>query len=177
MTDQWLSPVAALDAQASARSIFTAEQDEQQFAFQGHGFELGNLGILIPPSLRCEVVENLQLCSLPGTAKWLVGMAQLRGRIIPVFDLQTLLFDNPKRPTQQNRVLVVEPQNKGLAIVLPKTPKRLEFTEQQILENHSGVPDVVEPFCRNVFYDDGLWLELDIEAYFTQMSTKLVVTH
>lgn len=176
--NQLLSPVAALDAQATVCPVLSDESETQQgLAFKGHGFELPNMGILIPPALRCEIVENLQTCPLPGTAAWLLGMTQLRGRILPVFDLQRLLFGNGNKLKSKNRMLVIEPQKKGLALVLPSIPRRLELSEQHILSGNGGVPEAIEPYCRKVFYDRVLWVELDIEALFNQVTQKLVVAH
>lgn len=178
MTDQLLSPIAALDSQAPARLILDAGFEEKTaYAFQGHGFELEKLGILIPPLSRCEVVENLQICPLPGAADWFMGMAQLRGYILPVFDLQKLAFGSASQVHQYKRFLVIEPQQKGLAIVLPGMPRRLQFTPEQSVQNQSGVPVQLMPYCRNLFYDKTMWLELDFDGLFSQMANRLVVNH
>lgn len=178
MTDQLLSPVAALDSQVPARLILESGVEETTaYAFQGHGFELEKLGILIPPLLRCEVVDNLQVCPLPGAANWFLGMAQLRGYILPVFDLQQLAFGSATEIKKLKRFLVIEPQQKGLAILLPAMPRRMQFVSQQQMDNQAGVPMQLLPFCRNLFYDKRMWMELDFDGLFSQMANRLVVSH
>lgn len=178
MTEQLLSPIAALDSQAPARLILDAgNEDKTDYIFQGHGFEMEKLGVLIPPVLRCEVVENLQVCPLPGAANWFLGMAQLRGFILPVFDLQQLVFGNESQTQRHRRFLVIDPQQKALAIVLPTMPKRLQFIHPQQMDNQAGVPVQLMPYCRNVYYDKSLWLELDFDGLFSQMAGRLLVTH
>lgn len=178
MTDHLLSPVAALDSQAPARLMLDdGPEHKTEYAFQGHGFALDKLGILIPPQARCEVVEGLQVCPLPGAADWFLGMAQLRGYILPVFDLQRLALGSGTAPQRLRRFLVLEPQQKGLAVLLPAMPKRLQFSLQQQMDNQAGVPPRLLSHCRNLFYDNGLWLELDFDGLFSQMTKQLVVTH
>lgn len=172
------SPIEALDSQASSRLIFDADTQAQSNAvFHGHGFELQSLGILIAPELRCEVVDDLQICSLPGTRSWLLGMAQLRGKILPVFDLQSMVFDSHKKRNTDKRVLIINAHEKGLGVLLPGLPKRLSFTESHRMTNHSGVPEGISPFSRQVFYQDRLWVELDFDGFFSQMATNVVMSH
>ena len=178
MTEQLLSPIAALDSQAPARLILDSGiEGKSDYAFQGHGFEMQKLGVLIPPALRCEVVENLQVCPLPGAASWFLGMAQLRGFILPVFDLQQLVFGGDSQSHKQSRFLVIDPQQKALAIVLPTMPKRIQLLPQQQMDNQAGVPVQLLPYCRSLYYDKALWLELDFDGLFSQMASKLLVTH
>lgn len=178
MSEQMIPPIAALDSQASIQfSIQKTENETEMFVFQGHGFELQNVGILVAPHLRCEVVENLSLCPLPGTAQWLVGMAQLRGRILPVFDMQSLIEGSTYKRRKVQKLLVIEPQQNGMAIVLPNLPVRMEFMQQQILENRHGVPEALAPYTTNLYYHEKLWIEVDFRALFLNMSEKLVVTH
>lgn len=175
--DSLQSPVAALDGQASATLDWAQQKQEVQWAFQGHGFELGNLGVLIEPELRCEVVNGLQICSIPGTARWLLGMSQLRGRVLPVFDLRELFFGEATKNTSALPILVIEAQAKSLAFLLPGMPRRIELTEQQAIESQSGVPEIIKPYCRKLFYQDRLWVNFDYDSFFLHMREKLVIAH
>jgi twitching motility protein PilI len=176
MSNTLQPPIATLDAQASARQFFptdltTEQQSDADLAFRGHGFVIDTIGFLIPPTLHCEVVDDLQLCTLPGTSHWLAGMTQLRGRVLPVFDLQQLIFKrNTNTVKRQRRFLVIEHHKQGVAIILDNTPKRIELLQQYRMQHNSAVPESIASFCLNVFHHEHLWIELDFDAFFTSIS-------
>ncbi len=169
-----MKPCAALDSQATARRWFETDLDQEQitYAFQGHGFQLGNLGCLLSQHLHCEVVDQIPLCMLPGTAPFLLGMTHLRGRILPVFDLQ-LVLTQQRSPTA-SRYLIVDAQSDGFALAIKELPSRKQFQEAQRIHDLSGVDFSIHPFCPQAFHQDGLWLELDYKALFTQLSQRML---
>jgi twitching motility protein PilI len=170
----FVSPTAALDAQAAVRRhLSDATQTTTAPAFSGHGFVIDSLGFLLPATLKCEVMEKLSPCPLPGTANWLLGMTHVRGRILPVFDLRRLLF--PQGAAQRpQRFLCIEPQQHGFALALYSMPFRLELQEHQRLQRTTGVPESLLPFCSNVFHRDRVWIELDYKSFFLQQSQRLL---
>ncbi len=169
-----MKPCAALDSQATARRWFETdlEQDQVSYVFQGHGFRLGNLGCLLSQHLHCEVVDNIPLCMLPGTAPVLLGMTHLRGRILPVFDLQ-LVLTQQRSPTA-SRFLIVDAQTNGFALAIKTLPTRKQFLDSQRMHDLSGVDFSIHPFCQQAFHEDGLWLELDYKALFTHLSQQML---
>ena len=52
-----------------------------------HSFNIGPIGLLIPAETISELVEEVAFCQLPNTNTVLHGMANIRGKIIPIFDL------------------------------------------------------------------------------------------
>jgi len=168
------SPTAALDAQASARQLLDADIPRPQpDAFQGHGFVIGNLGFLLPSDLACEVMDQLHICPLPGTAGWLLGMTHLRGRILPVFDLRQLVTDRAKADRVQ-RYLFIDPQDQGFALGIGSLPFRIKLQEHQRLSHTTGVPDLLLPHSRNLFHHERVWIELDYKSFFRQQSQRLL---
>lgn len=168
------SPSAALDAQASARQLLDADiARPEPDAFQGHGFIIDNLGFLLPANLACEVMDQLQICPLPGTAGWLLGMTHLRGRILPVFDLRKLLLGNSAANRVQ-RYLFIDPLDQGFALGIGSLPFRLNLQEHQRLQRSTGVPDILLPHCRNLFHQDRVWIELDYKGFFRQQTQRLL---
>lgn len=167
------SPCAALDAQASARQWLDHQTESKPaFAFQGHGFIIDNLGFLLPAPLRCELVEDLQLCPLPGTARWLLGMTHLRGKILPVFDLRSLI-SSAAQPGRYQRFLFIDPQDRGFAIAIGSMPFRLDLEPHQKLVRSTGIPEILVPFCQALYQSDKVWIELDYKAFFHQQSQRL----
>lgn len=76
--------------------------------WSGIGFRLMGLPMVAPMG---EVVEMLQLPAytrLPGVHAWVRGVANVRGRLLPLFDLTVFFGGQPRASRQESRVLVLE---------------------------------------------------------------------
>lgn len=83
-------------------------KQEVQSQWQGLGFLVGGVRLV---SKLGEVVELLQmprLTPLPAVKPWLLGVANVRGRLVPIVDLHSYLDMPTTMPMNHWRVLVVE---------------------------------------------------------------------
>ena len=55
-----------------------------------------------------EIVLMQEITEIPGSADYVAGMTDLRGRVVPVSEFATLLGQEPGERTDETRVLVVE---------------------------------------------------------------------
>ena len=166
-------PSSALDSQSQIAShIDDGEKKGPIYAFQGHGFSSHNLGFLLSHELDCEVVERVQTCSLPGTASWLTGMTHLRGKIIPVFDLNKMLFGE-STSTSKCRYLFVDVNNEGFAITIQSMPSRILLTKDQEIQKVSGIPELLIPHIKKMYHKDQIWIDLDYKSFFKQQAERL----
>lgn len=99
----------------------------QLVVFQLAGCELG-VGIR---QVR-EIIRVSEMTMMPKAPKFLEGIINLRGRIIPVLDLKRR-FDMPLvEKTDETRVLVVEIQEQALGLLVDKVVEVLRFSPELI---------------------------------------------
>ena len=79
---------------------------------QAIAVEVAHHRLLIPMAQVAEVVDLPPTTRLPGTASWLIGVANVRGEILPVVDLG-LFLGNPASSANR-RCKVVSFQRAGL---------------------------------------------------------------
>lgn len=66
-----------------------------------------------------KVIGQVRLCRLPRLPKAILGITQLRGRIVTVFDASVLLLGGPPRPTTDlARVLVLDRGARNLGLLV-----------------------------------------------------------
>lgn len=168
-----ITPCQALDLQGIAQQWLAHETNAPAHAFKGHGFLLETLGFLLPPALRCELVENIPICALPGTAPWLLGMTHLRGKILPVFDLKRLVFGGTTAPRYQ-RYLCVDVDERGFALGVGRMPFAVSLQAQHRLARIAGIPELLQAHCQAVYHHEHFWIDLDFKAFFRQHAEQLV---
>lgn len=88
-------------------------QPIRQDRWSGIGFRLGEHWYVAPMGEVSEVLHEPRFTQLPGVKTWVKGVANLRGRLLPIMDLSGFFADQepghePSAVRKQRRVLVVE---------------------------------------------------------------------
>ncbi|WP_085636998.1 MULTISPECIES: chemotaxis protein CheW [unclassified Pseudomonas] len=76
--------------------------------WSGIGFRLGEHWYVTPMGEISEVLPEPRFTQLPGVKPWVKGVANLRGRLLPVMDLCGFFGHELSPLRKQRRVLVVE---------------------------------------------------------------------
>jgi chemotaxis signal transduction protein len=89
--------------------------------------------LLAPFATASELVEMPNVYPLPRMPANLLGLVNLHGRIVPLFDLAPLL-DTAHPPREKRMVLVIGHGDAAAGIVIDGLPRRMVFTpESQIV--------------------------------------------
>lgn len=81
---------------------------ERKEAWKGLLFELRGYRLLAPMEEVAEIVTTPPCTRIPGVKPWACGMANMRGNLLPVMDLQGFLYgENLPRDTHRQRLIVV----------------------------------------------------------------------
>lgn len=106
-----MNPFALL-IDIATRSRANAKELPQQLEaieyWRGVGFMLGGHYCLAGMGQVSEILHMPKLTSVPGVRKWVLGVANVRGRLVPIMDLSGLLGLVGKPGLRTRRVLVVE---------------------------------------------------------------------
>ena len=81
---------------------------EDQAEWQGLGFQIGGVRLVSPLGEISEIMQVPRYTTLPGVKPWLLGIANVRGRLIPIIDMHQYLEVSTALPRKDWRVLVVE---------------------------------------------------------------------
>lgn len=76
--------------------------------WSGIGFEILGRRFVAPMGEVSEMLEVPGFTKLPGVKSWIKGVANVRGRLLPVCDLAAFLGDQLRSPRKQQRILVLE---------------------------------------------------------------------
>ncbi len=165
-----LSPTMALNRFANLPQIVTSEsRDDPAATSVRYGFRLANLGLLIAPQTHSEVLEPLAIFPLPNTPSWFLGLCNLRGNIVPVYDLEGVF--KMQGDDQEKRYLMVlgkAEQSVGLLIRGLPQPQMLDM--DQVMANQPPLPERLREFAANAYMiDQQVWVEFDHKAFFQSL--------
>ncbi|MDM8565964.1 chemotaxis protein CheW [Candidatus Halobeggiatoa sp. HSG11] len=147
--------------------------DDEEVIIRRLGFRIGNLGLLIAQRAVSELSDIPQICQLPFTTSWLLGLINLRGNLVPVFDLFNLLqFQIDKK--KKTKLLILDQGEAAGAIIINELPEHLSFSINDELGSLPPLPDVIQPYTTSGYEKNNqLWFNFEHLAFFKSLSTKL----
>ena len=100
---------------------------------------LGNISLLAPLDQVKEIL-NLPhtVTRVPGAKSWVLGIANMRGTLLPVIDLGAFLFERPTRQTPRSRVLVVSHEGFRSGLLVGETVAMRHFWLRERVPTETG---------------------------------------
>jgi twitching motility protein PilI len=99
----------------AAKSLGFAQQLPAQIGaveqWRGIGFSLMGFDFVVPMEELVEMLEVPAYTRLPGVHPWVKGVANIRGRLLPIFDLAAFFSGLLVGHKKAQRLLVIDRQN------------------------------------------------------------------
>lgn len=142
-------------------------------ALARHAFSVGGLNLLVSEGTLCEVMDVPQIARVPHTVPWFLGLVNLRGEVVPAFDLARLLGLRPAK--QPNTKLLVIGQGEAAAgVLVNELPTLQRFSPSDRATQHSPLPSALESSVIDCFTrDDKEWFEFSHEQFFNAIATDV----
>jgi twitching motility protein PilI len=168
---QWLSPSKALQRFRPPAGTSTALGTRQAaMGISRFGFRIGQLRLLIQTGTLSEVITQTPIYPIPNVPSWFVGVINLRGNLIPVFNLHLLLETGES--SQAHTVLVLDQGSDGIGIPIDGLPHAVHLDDA--LHNIPPLHETLQEHVPTAYLTDGgLWLDFDHQSFFTALSWQL----
>ncbi|MFJ4143433.1 chemotaxis protein CheW [Pseudomonas sp. NPDC089734] len=133
-------------------------QETRQQDWSGIGFRMGEHRFVVPMGEIAEILHEPRYAAMPGVKPWVVGMANLRGRLLPLMDLCGFFGHELSAVRKQRRVLVVEHQEVFAGLLVDEVFGMQHFSQMSLMPEALEVPDeAVAPFLRGQFLREQAW--------------------
>jgi purine-binding chemotaxis protein CheW len=139
-------------------------------------FRLGGEGYALEVMRVQEVLDIRSLTEVPGGPRFLLGVLNLRGHVVPVYDLR-MAFGLSK-DTQQTRapcVLIVEStlgSDQVTGLLVDRVSDVLEFSPEEVQPPPQLGLGKATPFVRGLIrHQDGFLLVLDVDRVFSTLGS------
>ncbi len=104
-----------------------------------YGFIMCYINLVFEQTLICEVVQHSKVYPIPNTPNWVKGLINLRGNLIPVFNL----YDYWKIEDRSSKLplLVLGAGNDAFGLYADSFPQALEINNET--PEHQLIPDTI----------------------------------
>lgn len=161
--------MALLREVAASAAAFALPLPASQAAadpWRGLGFNVGGNRLVSEIGQVLEVLATPPLTPVPGVKPWMLGIANVRGRLLPVVDLCGYLGLANTTHHSEWRILVVEDGDLYCGLLVEQSFGMLQFEPQ---EAEAGEDSAVEPglvrFLRGSYRQSARqWRVMDVRA-------------
>ncbi len=165
----WLSPSNALSRFEAKESLIfnTVSTNEWQLRF---GIRIGDLCILIEPESTSEVIEKAPIYSIPNTPQCLLGLINLRGNLVPTFDLHEI-FSITRNVSKKQMILVLDEGAEAVAMLIDGLPESIDKATR--LKRLPPLPQILQDHSHEAYLKDGIvWLEFQHKNFFKSLTKR-----
>ncbi len=137
---------------AKARS--SGRQGGQGYDWRGVVFEIGEQRLVAPMGEVSEVLSMPEYTSMPMVEPWLIGLANIRGRLLPLTDLPQFLHLASRQQKNQRKVLVIDNSAVFSGLVVDKVLGIEQFTRSQYRAETIDSDSPFAPYNHGKFVKD-----------------------
>ncbi len=135
-----------------------------------YGYRAGNMRFLVPKDTVSELLHNSKIYHLPNSPRWLVGLINLHGNVIPVVDVASYIGDEISH-LQKSNVLAIGRNEAAIGVLIDGMPEAIK--ESEIITSLSAVPGNLEEYVTTGVYSIGYnWFEFEIYKLFQKLASK-----
>ncbi|VAW60292.1 hypothetical protein MNBD_GAMMA11-2386 [hydrothermal vent metagenome] len=175
-SENWLNPEDALSRFATPQlDAFDNDTSLHTEETQLYGFSIGHIGFLIAQNTFSEIVKNVSIYPVPNTKNWMRGLINLRGNLVPVYDL-SLLLGYSKEKTRDTNLLILGKDSISVGILINRLPKHCNIAEWDIISDIPEHLSSLEAYVIKAYSsDEKIWLELNHSEYFKSIKEQIAL--
>ncbi|MBL4607555.1 MAG: purine-binding chemotaxis protein CheW [Pseudomonadales bacterium] len=129
--------------------------EELKKYWSGIGFSLEGKNYVAPLNETAEILQIPAYTSVPGVKKWLRGVANVRGKLLPVLDLLSFLNSDKKANIKTRRLLVIEKNTLYSGVIVDKVYGMQHFDTDDYSEEISEENNKTAPYITGSYSRDG----------------------
>ncbi len=116
-----------------------------------------------------EIIKMLPITKVPNAPKFVEGVINLRGRVIPVIDLRIKLGLSKQEHTKNTRIVVIELNSRTVGFIVDEVNEVLRITKDITEAPPEMVGNVNREFITSIGkLEDRLLLLLDLEKVLSE---------
>lgn len=115
---------------------------------------LGPWNLLFSMDDVAEIIPVPRITRVPGVKRWLLGIANLRGKVISVSDLRDFLTGRPAVQQSGSQIVVVRAGGWDYGLLVDEIVGMRHFGPQQRLSSLDGVDASLQPYVTEGFLND-----------------------
>jgi twitching motility protein PilI len=136
--------------------------DQVSDTWVGVGFRIGDSRLIADMSDIKEILDLPEYTMVPGVKSWVVGVANVRGSLLPILDMKSYLLGENIKNRHRGRVIVIDYKGFNTGLIVDEVYGMRHFHENDISEDVLQLPESLSPYVDKAFkQDEETWSVFD----------------
>jgi len=136
----------------SAAGLPVADNASEKWV--GVAFRIGEDRLIAPMDDVAEILELPDFTSVPGVKSWVVGVANVRGNLLPLMDLKGFLLGEDIKQRRKGRVIVIDYKGFNTGLIVEEVFGMKHFMTENEVKDLPHVNPGVAPYINKAFVLD-----------------------
>jgi twitching motility protein PilI len=117
----------------------------------GVGFRLGDDKLIADMAEVEEILDVPDFAKVPGVQSWVVGVASVRGSLLPIMDLKGYVLGADLKQRKRGRLIVINYQGFSTGLLVDEVYGMRHFFQEDQSDDKPQVHDSISPYVKNMF--------------------------
>jgi twitching motility protein PilI len=154
-TDELVALLQKLEESAAREAKGLPSWQDRVNTWEGFVFLINNWQLLASMTEIQEIIHHVPpITRVPGAKNWVRGVANQRGNLLPVMDLQQLCGGDPLRIDRRSRILVVDQAGVATGLLVSAVTGRKQFPANKQV-SLTSIELGLQSFVESGFVSDG----------------------
>lgn len=132
--------------------------DQVEGEWVGVGFRIGDSKLIASMSDVKEILDLPDYTQVPGVKSWIVGVANVRGSLLPIMDMKGYLLGDDIKRRHKGRVIVIDYKGFDTGLIVEEVYGMRHFREGDTTVDVAEVHENILPYIERTFkQDDERW--------------------
>lgn len=140
------------------------EQAMAHGSWAGIAYKVMDLNLVSEIGEILEILTIPSVTVVPGAKNWILGVANVRGTLVPVVDLRRFLGGGKTAPDKYSRVLVIQQQGGVVGLLIDEVQGQRHFLKEEASGDNFFADQPVAPYVTREYYKGGeYWGAFDVQ--------------
>ncbi len=128
--------------------------DRKKDEWVGIGFRIGDSKLIASMSDVKEILDLPEFTMVPGVKSWIVGVANVRGSLLPIMDMKGYLLGEDIKQRHKGRVIVIDYKGFNTGLVVEEIYGMRHFRESDATTDIPEIHESISPYIEKAFMQD-----------------------
>ncbi len=173
--DSLLAPSSVLDSFSFDSAALSPDEEVVTTTAleQRQGVFIGGLGLMIKFADGNELMELPKYYQVPNSPSWLVGLTNVHGLVIPVFDLAKFFNLESQNDAEHPMLLILFSGDDAIGVLIDSLPSRLFYDESKRMASNTTPPQLKGHVYASYLINDRLWYDLDSKSLSSALEASM----
>lgn len=138
--------------QGSAEGMPRLDTAEQEWV--GVGFRIGKDKLIAEMDEVKEILDLPKYTHVPGVKSWVVGVANVRGNLLPIMDLRGFMLGEDIKQRRKGRVMVINYKGFNTGLIVEEIYGMRHFMAKDESRDLPTTHEKITPYVEKVYMQD-----------------------